>query len=452
MSIVTFEPRRPMRVAALVVGSVLVLALLGLLSAEPAYAKTFTVDFTVDLPDADPDDGVCDVSPTVLNFCSLRAAIEEANEFSGADTINFDIPGGGVQTIKPDSELPEIKEQVTIAGYSQPGAKKNTLSQGNNAELKVQLDGSNAEDAYVDGLFITADNVVVRGLVINRFGYRGLLVYGDNTRIEGNFIGTNPSGTIDLGNEADGVTFSTSSESIVGGTAPAARNLISGNDGRGVYFSASSTNKVQGNYIGTDATGKANLGNGESGMLMFLSSQNTVGGSDAGSANVIAFNGSDGVTIDDSGTGNRILRNSIDSNDVIGIDLVGGDESISGTTSNDPKDADTGPNGLQNKPEVTSAVNTGGQTTIVGKLNSKPKKTFVIRFFSNLPGPPPEGTTFVGRRSVSTNANGNAPFSFTFAKKVPSGKSITATATDQIGNTSEFGVGPYVGFRGMPVD
>ena len=419
------------------------LVVVSVLAAKPAHAKTFIVDITADLTDADPDDGTCDVSSTILNFCSLRAAIEQANTYPGEDAIRFDIPGGGVQTIQPNSELPEITGRVTIDGYTQPGAKKNTLAQGSNAVLRVQLDGSNADGTYVDGLVVTADNVVLRGLVINRFGYRGLLIYGDNSRIEGNFIGTDTSGTKDLGNENAGVAFATSSGNTVGGTTPAARNLISGNDDRGVYFSASSTNKVQGNYIGTDASGKGNLGNGGSGILSFLSSYNIVGGSDARSANTIAFNGEDGVEVsDDFSTGNRILRNSIDSNGVIGIDLVGGVESISGTTANDPDDADTGPNTLQNKPTFTSAQNSGGKTTIKGKLDSRPNRTFVIRFFSNPPGVPPEGTRFIGQRSVSTNAKGNVAFSFTPAAKVPNGRSITATATNRNGNTSEFGVGP----------
>jgi hypothetical protein len=144
----------------------------------------------------------------------------------------------------------------------------------------------------------------------------------------------------------------------------------------------------------------------------------------------------------DSGTGNHILRNFIDSNDVIGIDLVGGNETISGSTLNDPGDADTGSNALQNKPEVTSAETSGSKTTIEGKLNSRPNRTFIIRFFSNPPGPPPEGKRFIGRKSVTTNANGNVSFSFVPAAEVPNGRSITATATSANGNTSEFGVGP----------
>jgi CSLREA domain-containing protein len=424
----------------LLVFLVAMLVAVGLFAAKPAQARTFTVNYKGDATDDAPGDGFCNAG---FGLCSLRAAIEEANTYAGADTIHFDIPGGGVQTIKPNSELPEITGRVTIAGYTQPGAKKNTLAQGNNAVLGVQLDGSNAAGTYTDGFVISADNVVLQGIVINRFGYRGVLVYGDNSRIEGNFIGTDTSGTTDLGNDADGVTFSSSSGSTLGGTSPAARNVVSGNDGRGVYFSASGTNKVQGNYIGTDAMGIGDLGNGDSGILTYLSSYNTFGGATSGAANTIAFNGEDGVTISDEfSTGNRILRNTIDSNQVIGIDLVGGDESISGSTANDPGDADAGANTLQNKPVLTSANNSSGKTTIKGNLNSRPNRTFVIRFFSNPSGPPPEGEKFIGQRSVTTNANGNVAFSFTPAAKVSNGRSITATATNRNGNTSEFGVGP----------
>src|ERR687884_202200 len=66
---------------------------------------------------------------------SLRQAILDANNTPGADTITFNIPGSGVATISPDSELPNITEAVTINGYSQPGADPNTLAVGNNAVL-----------------------------------------------------------------------------------------------------------------------------------------------------------------------------------------------------------------------------------------------------------------------------------------------------------------------------
>jgi CSLREA domain-containing protein len=88
------------------------LAAASLMFARPAHADTFTVNNTFD-----PGGGTCDPN----DGCTLREAIEAANETPGADTINFDIPGSGVRSIVPDSKLPEISQAVTIDGYSQPG-------------------------------------------------------------------------------------------------------------------------------------------------------------------------------------------------------------------------------------------------------------------------------------------------------------------------------------------
>jgi hypothetical protein len=111
---------------------------------------------------------------------------------------------------------------------------------------------------------------------------------------------------------------------------------------------------------------------------------------------------------------------------------------MSGNTENDENDPDTGPNSLQNKPELTTAETSGGKTTIEGKLNSRPNRTFVIRFFSNPGGPPPEGTKFIGQKSVTTNAKGTVSFEFQPAQAVPASQTVTATATNSGGNTSEF--------------
>ena len=132
---------------------------------------------------------------------SLRQAILDANANPGLDNINFAIPGAGPHTIQPTSGLPTITDPVIIDGYTQPGASLNTNGPGlgSNAVLKIELDGSNA-GAGASGLTITAGNSTVQGLVINRFGQNGVLLgtKGGNV-LEGNFIGTDVTGTVDLG-------------------------------------------------------------------------------------------------------------------------------------------------------------------------------------------------------------------------------------------------------------
>ena len=201
-------------------------------------------------------------------------------------------------------------------------------------------------------------------------------------------------------------------------------------------------NRVQGNLIGTKKDGATPLGNSDHGVFI-LGSSNTVGGTTAASANTIAFNGLDGVAISfEGGTGNRVLSNSIFSNGDIGIDLGDGrrfDNPFEGPTANDPGDADSGANNLQNKPVLSSAKTGSSTTTIEGMLESTPNTTFRVQFFSKpfSADPDVEGKTFVGEKFVSTDANGRVTFTFQPSSAVAVGDAVTATATTG-GNTSEF--------------
>jgi hypothetical protein len=151
---------------------------------------------------------------------SLRQAILDANAHPGADSIIFNIPGSGPHTIRPSTALPTISDSVTIDGSTQPGFTGSPI---------IELDGSRA-GANADGLRITAGNSVVSGLVINRFSSDGVELSGNGGNVvEGSFIGTDATGTVDLGNAFRGLNIA-SSNNTLGGTAAAARNVISGND------------------------------------------------------------------------------------------------------------------------------------------------------------------------------------------------------------------------------
>jgi hypothetical protein len=505
---------------------VLVAVILAIGTNSARADTTFVVNDKFDSSDEDLTDNVCDVAVLIAGAqCTLRAAIEQANATPGVDTINFNIPddpsipGDEVRTISPVSPLPEITGVVAIDGYTQgdatsttaDDARPNTLAVGNNAVLKIELDGSSAGNA--NGLIISAGSSTVRGLMINRFaggsisGTGIILKTNGNNVIAGNFLGTDATGTADQGNEEGLVIEQNSSNNTIGGPLPEERNVISGN-GYGLSFSNSSSgnqvqanyigtkkngtealpnsldginvggsnnviggadagernvisanaqegvsivgvgassNFVQGNYIGTDKTGTADLGNGNNGVLIASeASNNTVGGASSGAANTIAFNGSvfqDGVRIGGAvaGTGNSILRNSIFSNADLGIDL--GDN---GVTPNDIGDPDTGANNLQNFPVLTSAKSSRRGTTIKGTLNSTASTTFTIQFFSG-PAMDLEGKRFMGQKSVTTDASGNA--SFTFKTKKKAAGEATATATDAGGNTSEFSAARTVARR-----
>ena len=230
---------------------------------------------------------------------SLRWAMTKANGTPGFDAIHFDIPGGAA-TIQPLSPLPVLTDPAgaLIDGYTQPGSAPNNLAVGSDAKLKIELDGSLAGTG-ADGLRLTAGTNKVRGLVINRFDRFGVLVATSaGNAIAGNYIGTDPTGSLDRGNGADAVHVqSTAPNNRIGGTTPAERNVLSGNgeygarNGAGVGL-GSTGNVVVGNYIGTDALGTAavpNAGGVNFGAVNLGSHGNTVAG------NVISGNDAVGI-------------------------------------------------------------------------------------------------------------------------------------------------------------
>jgi CSLREA domain-containing protein len=376
-----------------------------MMTAHPAHATDFTVNSTDDV-----NDHSCNVT-----HCSLREAMERADLNPGPDAIKFNIPGGGVKTIKPKAPLDTMLDDgTTIDGYSQPGSVVNTSAVGTNAQPLIELDGSEAGSPSVPGLLIYGDNVTVKGLVINRFSGSGIIVEdtfgsehdGVGVQVQGNFIGTDASGTQDLGNGFDGVVVSGAFADTVGGPQLKDRNLFSGNGRDGVVVE-NSAHIIQGNVIGLKKDGTSALGNS-----------------------------GNGVSVEDSNDnfGNSIRQNAISSNGALGIDL-GRD----GPTANDGAgDADDGANKLQNKPVIGRATTGGSGTTIKGSLNSTPGKTFTVEFFSNPSTDSGEGRTFLGEKSVTTDASGKATFAFKPQAKVPRGQFVTATATSSVGNTSEF--------------
>jgi hypothetical protein len=421
-----------------------------LLGASPAHASTtFTVNSASDFADVNVGDGVCDADFAAGNLCTLRAAINESNAIAGEDTIDFAIPGTGVKTISPQTNLPTIVDAVTIAGLSQPGSSGNTLSRGTNAKLMIELNGSGVTGTAAPiGLRLGAPGITtVQGLVINRFSGTavgaGVSIFQDSRVIlQQNFIGVDPTGTQDRGN---GIGVSDQGfGSVIGGPFPTDANLISGNDGAGVSIrNLASQTQVAHNLIGTDKSGSGRLGNSEAGVEIDGSLGNDL------ENNTIAFNGSDGVSVELGSvrttdvSANTALSNSIFSNGGIGINLVDPGVLVpagesEGSTANDPGDGDDGPNGLQNKPVITSAETGSDKTVIAGTLNSHPDETFTVQLFSN-PSGTDEGKKFIGQKIITTDASGNRSFTFSPATKVAAGQNITATATrDFTFDTSEF--------------
>jgi hypothetical protein len=432
---------------------------------------------------------------------SLRQALLDANAaFSAGDTIRFEIPGAGPHRIVPASALPLILEPLTIDGWTQAGSAANTLPAGFNAVLQIQLVGTNAGSG-VDGLRMAGSNCVVRGLAIVGFrgdgielvtnahnariegnligvgfdgadfgngadgvfvnGVRGVTIGGltpearnvisGNNRfgvqlattnaienlVQGNFIGTDAAGSQPVGNTSDGVRIDNAPRNVIGGEVAGAGNVISGNRSAGVEVTGvnASGNRVQGNWIGLDASGLADVGNLSEGVAFSSQARsNLVGGVVAGSANRIAFNPV-GVSVAATGANNAIRGNAIFSQDALGIDL-----GSSGVTANDPGDADTGANQLQNFPVLARATIHPASTQVQGTLNSRPSTLYQVEFFANTACDSSgngEGAQYLGSLDVTTDASGNGSFDGSLPA-LATGRSITATATDPDGNTSEF--------------
>lgn len=198
------------------------------------------------------------------------------------DTINFNIAGTGVQTISPTSALPTITGPTMVDGYTQPGASANTLAVGNDAVLLVELNGNGIA---AEALTISGGGTTMRGLVVNRFSGNAItLQTAGGNRLEGNWMGVGATGDTLLDNGRD-IFISNSLNNLIGGTSPAARNVLAGSASNGavtIFAGAGAT--IQGNYIGVNAKGSAGLGVG--GILVGTGG-NLIGGTAAGAGNVI---------------------------------------------------------------------------------------------------------------------------------------------------------------------
>ncbi|MCP4634185.1 MAG: hypothetical protein GY855_14770, partial [candidate division Zixibacteria bacterium] len=453
---------------------------------------------------------------------SLRDAINQANAAAGNNTITFNIGGGGLWTIFPLSQLPPLTDMngVWINGLSQPGAATGAMPPST-ATLMIEINGVNA--GFAHGIWVQSDNNFIDGLIINTFE-------GDGIRVEGglanpqaamnmafcNFIGTDPTGTIDMGNGTNPVSLWAGFHvcNVPGGIAienAIDASLISGNWSEGVWIQGPfqpgdvGMNHITGNYIGTDITGTVDLGNDRDGICMTEGTHNNdaasnlVSGNDysgigiQGFNNVgfgapiltfgnlvvdntigldinmaplpntyhgvaigiygptywgcaienyieynrIAFNGLDGVSVWEDGVDNnncdynRISQNSIYDNGGLGIDL-----NDDGVTLNDPGDPDFFANEELNFPVILTATFNAGTTTITGTIDidTAPNLATVEVFKADVdPTGYGEGRTYLG--SATPDAAGNWTF---IDVTLVVGDTITATTTDVNNNTSEF--------------
>ena len=422
---------------------------------------------------------------------TLHQALLDSNASAGVlDTIAFAIPGAGVHTIVVSTDLPTATDPVIIDGTTQPGyvdsplieLTESTPTQGFRisaggstvrglaifdfgTQLTLVSNGGNTVEACYIGINATATAISTglgiqiqnspdttiggtdpgAGNVISGTTSNGIqVVTSDRTIIRGNLIGSDPTGTVELGN-AGGITIVNSADVVIGGTVAGMGNLVSGSSGNGILVTSSSNTLIAGNLIGTDITGTQpmpnnfgidvnnitgtitigtpdpagrniisgnnlgmNLNNGvhsatiqnnyfgtditgtlplANNLAILVNTADTtdvlIGGIAPGEGNLIAFNGGAGNIHGIWSFGQRITvrGNTIFDNTGLGFDL-----DPQGVNPNDPGDADGGANGGQNFPLISSVELTGPQgagTRVQGLLRSTPSATFTLDFYGN---------------------------------------------------------------------
>ena len=448
-----------------------------------------------DQADINPGDGIC---LTATGLCSFRAAIQETNAYPNTtdfDIITFrNIPllGGKAKIFVTGYGLPQITEAVKIRGGTSPTGR-------------VRIDGSNTIDANGIHLRHGSAGSIVRGMVIGNFPLSGILVEDSDIKIQHSEIGTNLTGE-DLGNGAYGIhcdwgngglsrdiliggvdagntlgfnelggislshaywsrivgnrigvcpdnsncgnigpgIISLQVINTIGGPTPDHGNTIGFNE-TGILLDDSSNAEIQNNFIGVTSDGE-DIGNVGSGIELSGLSFSTHIGYDNYSDipgpdslhNTIAYNGGNGVLLIDSFTDATIRGNIMYSNGALGIDLQN-----DGFTSNDAGDADSGPNGLQNYPNITRVGFNEVREVVIFEydLDADTAYTFYpleIDFYiadSPISG---EGKTYIGSHTYTTpGALVEAEFELTDIAYTDEDVFV-ATATDLSRHTSEF--------------
>ncbi len=291
-------------------------------------------------------------------------------------------------------------------------------------------------------------NDSAEGNLISGNARLGITLSGPNTYLNivaGNKIGTDISGSSALGNFAGITVYEDTSHNQIGTDGDgnsdiAERNLISGNANNGISMRGTQ-NQIAGNFIGTDVSGTADLGNGGHGVFVTVGSTEILIGGSYQKANLIAFNGKDGILVKGMDASKIFIsHNSIHSNDESGIDLA----TSQGLwfSPNDPGDIDLGPNDMMNFPVLNSATAAPALLAITGEIvDGLPNTSFFIHFYANdvcdSPSGHGEGKSYIGSTNEITDGSGNVSFLTSFASGVTAGQYITATASTG-GKTSEF--------------
>ena len=351
---------------------------------------------------------------------------QDLNSIGGITNATRNLIGGGIIFEKSDSNSVFGNYfGTTLTGVSSSG----TISHG------IQILDSSSYN------FVGGTNVMEPNLISG--GNRGVMIQGmgaTGNEVVNNLIGSTIDGVTPLGNQNAGILLSNGTSS----------NIISGNvimansvDEAGIWMDSTFNNTIKSNYIGTSANEVAVAGNGNAGtysagiFLMNESANNMIGGVNSEDGNVIANNVFGILLESNTGFGNSFKSNIFYDNTEMAID-IDADYTPSGL---DVLDVDSGPNGTQNYPIITSSYVTSSQISIIGTFNSKANTAYTIQYYSNVScnqSGNGEGKMLIGTQIITTNSSGNATINISFSAVIPVGSSITCLATDNLNSTSEF--------------
>ncbi len=303
-----------------------------------------------------------------------------------------------------------------------------TSAIANSSELNIW---GGAQNTIIGGTTAGQRNVI-SGNTGNGIGEYG----GTGTIVIGNYIGTDFTGLVAVGNTQSGVTTVGGVSMRIGGTSLGEGNVIAGHGNSGIYIQSTDGVQILGNYIGVGSDGVTAMGNDDGIHLEDNSTNIVIGGIAASAGNIIAYSSVYGVFINGNASqGNTVRGNQIFRNGGLGIDLIG-----NGATANDAGDVDTGPNSLQNWAVLNAAsINDAGLFAYTIDTSSFASGTYEIDFYASTDrdGGEVEGARFLGTGGFVPW--GNASYSgFVGGVTLAPGEYVTTVVTDAGGNSSEF--------------
>lgn len=429
---------------------------------------------------------------------SLRDAIQAANATTGPDTIVFDLPVGSV--ICPERELPALSDSTggtTLDGDMNGDGKPDVVIDGvlvTESIVGLRVSGSDntirglvvrgfqwgiyvgngvnnrvmanyfgtdvagvlTAEGWASGFSVSVDALAVDtviggsnpgdGNVICGSTWSAVVLYaGAHASVAGNLIGVGADGSSPLGNEW-GVEVRERATGII------VANVISASTRYGVYVAADAASvQLTGNTIGLTADGTTGAANADGGVWLNGSSDAVVGGLEEEQGNVISGNGGPGISVTNGATHVTVSANACHGNDGPGIAVTGETTQVTmsrnvchgndgpgidlgsnGITLNDPDDSDSGPNGLLNFPVLTATVHGQGKRV---RIEGVAGPDALVELFQSSAQPTRHGEAVAFLVAVPADAAGR------FQAEMPAFEgTVTSTATDTEGNTSEFSV------------